>query len=316
LFYRRESYYIDVKIISRAKGRSAVASAAYRRAAKFFDEQALRTWNYSNKSGVVHSEMTVPADAPHWAIHVNAEYLWNLVEKSENRKDAQLAREVEFALPVELTLAQSITLAREYIADQFVSLGMIADWNVHCDNEANPHVHVMLTTRELTQTGFGPKVRAWNDKKLLLQWRERWAHYANFHLTLHRHNVKIDHRSYKDQGIDLIPTVHRGRATDEMGKRHLQTDIQTESTQIKQANLNRIIEHPEIITQKIFQSIEYHESVFSERDLAKALLTYINSNDEFQQVMTQIKKSPELIYLGRGEAAVHCEAPPATFDDT
>jgi len=98
-----------------------------------------------------------PENSPVWPKETNAEYLWNLVEKSEIRIDARLAREVEFALPVELTQEQSILLAREFIKDQFASRGMLADWSVHWDNPANPHVHVMLTTRGLTHLVLGRK---------------------------------------------------------------------------------------------------------------------------------------------------------------
>jgi len=284
-------YHLNIKFISRSKGRKAVAAAAYRRASKFFDEQCNRTWNYQNKPGVVHSEITVPGNAPSWATKITSEHLWNLVEKSEKRIDAQVAKEVEFSLPVELTQEQSILLAREFIKDQFASRGMLADWSVHWDNPENPHVHVMLTTRELTQSGFGNKVREWNDKSLLFTWREKWAEYANFHLKLHQHNIRIDHRSYKDQGIDLIPTIHQGRYPDR----------KAEFDDIKKENLKKILKNPELLAQKIFQGIENHESVFSERDLAGAVLTYANNKTEFDSAMEKIKQSKDLIYLGQGQ---------------
>src|ERR1700733_10459600 len=104
-----------------------------------------------------------------------------MVEASEKRVDSQLAREIEFSLPIELNKDQNIQLAREFIQDQFVLRGMIADFSIHWD-EGNPHVHVMLSTRQLTPEGFGLKVVAWNSKILLQEWREKWAEYANFHL--------------------------------------------------------------------------------------------------------------------------------------
>ena len=317
-------YHFDVDIISRTQGRSAVACAAYRRAAKLYDEKANRTWNYENKKGVVYSEISVPMDAPVWAkglvdliesidlinpidgsnskkLHLESAHLWNLVEQTEKRVDAQLSREIKFALPIELTLEQNIKLSKEFIHDQFVSLGMIADWNLHFDNSNNPHVHVMLTLRELTPSGFGKKVRSWNQKPLLKEWRLKWAEYANFYLKLHQHNVHIDHRSYKDQGIDLIPTVHLGRKIGEMQARGIETSLNQEANLIKEENLKRILDNPDILVKKIFASLEHHESVFTERDIAKVVLTYVNSTARFDEVMIDLKKNLELMYLGVGE---------------
>ncbi len=294
-------YHFDVKMISRSKGRNAVAAAAYRRAAKFYDERCNRTWNYENKPGVIYSEITFPENAPGWSKKTTSEFLWNLAEKIEARINSQTAREVEFSLPVELNQEQSIVLAREFIKDQFISRGMLADWSIHSDNPDNPHVHVMLTTRELTQSGFGNKVREWNNKSLLYVWREKWAEYANFHLQLHQHKVRIDHRSYKDQGIDLIPTIHRGRASEEIHKRGKYSDRKTQFQEIKKENLKKILENLDVLARKIFQSIEQHESVFSDRDLAKAVLTYVDDKAEFDSAMKALTKSKELISLGIGE---------------
>jgi len=294
-------YHLSAKIISRGKGRNAVAAAAYRRAEKLFDERYNRTWNYENKLGVVHSEISLPENSPTWTNDINAEKLWNLVEKSEKRIDSQLAREIEFSLPVELNQEQGIKLARNFIQEQFVAREMIADWNVHWDNPENPHVHVLLTMRELTESGFGQKVVDWNHKSLLFSWRSKWAEYANLHLKLHQHQTRIDHRSYKDQGIDLTPTVHRGRVSEEMQHRGISTDRKNEIDEIKAANLKRILENPELLAKKIFQSIENHESVFSNQELSKAVLTYASNKTEFDSAMESLKTSKDLIYLGTGE---------------
>ena len=97
-----------------------------------------------------------------------------MVEASEKRVDSQLAREIEFSLPIELTQDQNIQLAREFIQDQFVLRGMITDWSVHWD-DGNPHVHVMLSMRELKEDGFGKRVLAWNNKAFLREWRQKWG---------------------------------------------------------------------------------------------------------------------------------------------
>ena len=124
-------YHLHVKIISRKSGSSAVASAAYRSASRLHDERLGRDQDFTAKRGVVHSEVMLPENAPEeWT---DREKLWNDVESFEKRKDAQLAREVEFALPREMTERQGIELARDFVQSEFVDRGMIADLNVHWD---------------------------------------------------------------------------------------------------------------------------------------------------------------------------------------
>jgi ATP-dependent exoDNAse (exonuclease V) alpha subunit len=240
-------YHLNGKIISRGKGHNAVAAAAYRYAGKFFDERCNRTWNFENKKGVVHTEINFPTNSPVWVKEIDSAKLWNMVEKREGEVDSQLARSIVFALPIELTQEQNIILAREFIKDEFAARGMIADWCVHYDDPSNPHVHLMLTMRELKESGFGIKVREWNAKLLLITWRSKWAEYANRHLKLHQHNTHIDHRSLKDQGIDLIPTVHRGRATDEINRRGKYAERKNEFNEIKKENLSRILKNPDLL---------------------------------------------------------------------
>ena len=178
-------YHLHVKVIGRKAGSSAVASAAYRAASRMRDERIDRVQDFSAKRGVVHSEVMLPEGAPE---HLgDRERLWNDVEAFEVRKDAQLAREVEFAIPREMTRAQGIELARDFVGQEFVDRGMIADLNVHwdigADGMAKPHAHVMLTMREVGEDGFGAKVRDWNRTELVEQWRERWADHVNTRLA-------------------------------------------------------------------------------------------------------------------------------------
>ena len=142
-------YHLHVKVIGRKSGASAVASAAYRSGSRLRDERLDRSQDFSAKRGVVHSEVMLPENAPEaWS---DRERLWNDVEAFEVRKDAQLAREVEFAIPREMTEAQGIELARDFVQAEFVDRGMIADLNVHWDMAEDgmpkPHAHVMLTMR-------------------------------------------------------------------------------------------------------------------------------------------------------------------------
>jgi hypothetical protein len=152
-------YHLHVKVIGRKSGSSAVASAAYRSGSRLRDERIDRSHDFSAKRGVVHSEVLLPENAPEaWS---DRERLWNDVEAAEVRKDAQLAREVEFSLPREMTEAQGIELARDFVQSEFVDRGMIADLNVHRDigedGMPKPHAHVMLTMRAWDETVLAQK---------------------------------------------------------------------------------------------------------------------------------------------------------------
>jgi len=178
------SPHFDAKVISRAKGQSAVASAAYRAGEKLHDERLNKTFDYTRKEKVVYKEIMTPENAPAWA--KDRETLWNKVEQSENRKDAQLTRDLIVAIPRELPSEQQIALVREFVQENFVNHGMIADVCIHenrtADGGKNPHAHIMLTLRELDGDGFGKKNREWNQKDVLLKWRNEWEKTVNKHL--------------------------------------------------------------------------------------------------------------------------------------
>lgn len=145
-------YHCSIKIISRGKGRSAVACAAYRSGTKLTDLATGKVFDYSNKPGVVFSEVLLPENAP--AIFaVDRNILWDAVERKETHSAAQLAREVEVALPREFTRQEQIDTVREYIMKNFVREGMCADWALHDKGDGNPHAHIMLTTRAFTRNG-------------------------------------------------------------------------------------------------------------------------------------------------------------------
>src|SRR5881409_2546526 len=160
-------YHLHIKVIGRKCGSSAVASAAYRSGSRLRDERLDRSHDFSTKRGVVHSEVMLPDNAPEaWS---DRERLWNDVEAFEVRKDAQLAREVEFALPREMSEAQGIELTRDFARAEFVDRGMTED------GIPKPHAHVMLTMRAVDENGFGQKARGWNRTEMVERWRERWA---------------------------------------------------------------------------------------------------------------------------------------------
>ena len=213
------AYRFSAKVIGRSAGRTACGAAAYRSASEITCEKTGETHDYTRKGGVVHSEIMLPDNAPDWM--GDREQLWNAVEAVEKRKDAQLAREVQMNLPHELDEEQRRELAREFVREQFVERGMVADLAIHTPDEKgdnrNHHIHVMLTTRELKGEGFASKKqRDWNKKDLLEDWREEWANYQNRALERAGHDVRVDHRSYEEQGIDREPQPKLGPIATQM----------------------------------------------------------------------------------------------------
>ena len=255
-------YHCSIKIVSRGKGKSAVAAAAYRSGEKLTNEWDGLTHDYTKKGGVVHSEILLPAHAP--PAFSDRSTLWNSVELSEKSNNAQLAREVEIALPVELSREEQARLVREYCSSQFVSKGMIADFNLHDTGGGNPHAHILLTMRPLDEKGAwlpkskkeyvldenGEKIRLpsgryktrkvdlvdWNNRENAEVWRRAWADLANEFLAQNNRPERIDHRSYERQGIDQIPTVHVGVSATQMEKKGIVTERGELNRNIKAAN--------------------------------------------------------------------------------
>ena len=255
-------YHCSIKIVSRGKGKSAVAAAAYRSGEKLTNEWDGLTHDYTKKGGVVHSEILLPAHAP--PAFSDRSTLWNSVELSEKSNNAQLAREVEIALPVELSREEQTRLVREYCSSQFVSKGMIADFNLHDTGGGNPHAHILLTMRPLDEKGAwlpkskkeyvldenGEKIRLpsgryktrkvdlvdWNNRENAEVWRRAWADLANDFLAQNNRPERIDHRSYERQGIDQLPTVHVGVSATQMEKKGIVTERGELNRSIKAAN--------------------------------------------------------------------------------
>ncbi len=290
-------YHFSAKVISRAAGSSAVASAAYRSASRLHDQRLDRHQDFSDKSGVVHSEVMTPDGVPE---HLrDRERLWNAIEAGEVRKDAQLAREVEFAIPRELSQEQGIELAREFVGETFVDQGMIADLNVHWDlgedGLARPHAHVMLTMRSVDENGFGAKVRDWNRTEFLEQWREGWGVHVNERLAELGIDARIDHRSLEAQGIDLEPQDKIGPAASRMAAQGLEADRLEEHREIAGENGARIIANPNIA----LDAITRQQATFTKRDLAMFVHRHSDGAEQFETVLSAVEASPERIGLGR-----------------
>ncbi len=212
-------YHASMKIISRSASRSSVAAAAYRAGVTLHDQRDGRTHDYSRKSSVTHSEIMAPEGAPEWV--QDRQSLWNAVETVEKRKDSQLARELEVALPRELAHDQRVELVRGFLKAKCVDHGMVADFSIHepkaRDGEEQPHAHIMLTMRRIDGTAFGKKATEWNpefgkkdgrvfvaDTSPLMNLREAWAEHCNAALERAGLGERVDHRSLRDQRAEAL----------------------------------------------------------------------------------------------------------------
>ncbi|MBP7818252.1 MAG: Ti-type conjugative transfer relaxase TraA [Phenylobacterium sp.] len=296
-------YHFSAKVISRANGSSAVASAAYRSASRLEDERLGRSHDFTSKTGVVHSEIIAPEGSPErWQ---DRETLWNEVEAGEVRKDAQLAREIEFSIPREMNQAQGVELARDFVQQEFVDRGMVADLNVHWDvgpdGLAKPHAHVMLSMREAKPEGqgtFGKKVREWNSTDHLTDWREAWAEHVNTRLAELDIDARVDHRTLEAQGIDLEPQHKIGPAGARRLDRGEDAERADDHREIARRNGERIIAEPDVA----LDAITRQQSTFTDHDLARFVHRHTDDADQFSQAMSAVKTSPELVALGKDGA--------------
>jgi len=321
--------HFSASIVSRGSGRSVVLSAAYRHCAKMEYEREARTIDYTRKQGLLHEEFVLPADAPKWvrsliadrSVSGASEAFWNRVEAFEKRSDAQLARDLTIALPLELSAEQNIALVRDFVEKHVLAKGMVADWVFH-DNPGNPHIHLMTTLRPLTEDAFGSKkvavvgedgqlVRTKTGKILYELWagstddfnvlRDGWFERLNHHLALGGIDLRIDGRSYEKQGIDLQPTIHLGVGAKAIERKAEEQGIRPELERIelneqrRAENTRRIAKNPAIVLDMITRE----KSVFDERDIAKVLHRYVDDPALFQQLMLKIILNPEVLRLQR-----------------
>ncbi|WP_267350651.1 Ti-type conjugative transfer relaxase TraA, partial [Sphingomonas sp. GM_Shp_2] len=296
-------YHFSAKVVSRGNGSSAVAAAAYRSASALQDDRLGRVHDFSNKAGVIHSEVMLPEGAPERLS--DRTVLWNEAERGEKRKDAQLAREVEFSIPREMTKEQGVSLARDFVREQFVKRGMVADLNVHWDKAKDgspkPHAHIMMTMREVDGDGFGKKVRDWNATALLQHWREAWAAHVNERMAELGLEARIDHRSYEVQGIALEPQHKIGPAGMRREERGKDAERADDHIRIARENGEKIIADPSVALDAITRG----QATFTTRDLAAFAFRHSDGKEQFDAVMGAVRASPELVALGedgRGQA--------------
>ena len=248
-------YHFHVDQVKRSEGCSAVASAAYRAGEKLHNLWDGETHDYTKKGGVVFTEIMLPPNAPeHFS---DRSTLWNDLEQFEKRGDAQLAYSFDIAMQNEFTLEENIEFARQFVREQFLSAGMIVDFAFHLPGKdendiPNPHFHVLVPIRPLNEDGTwgakqhrvynldenGQRIKKengqwdfvavpttdWGRPETLQKWRKEWAKFINSKFEEKGLDCRIDHRSYVDQGLDLLPTVHEGPQVRKMEKRGIRTE--------------------------------------------------------------------------------------------
>ena len=248
-------FHFTVTQTKRSKGQSAIASAAYRSGEKLYSEYYGEYSDYTRKRGVICSDILLPPHAP--KEYADRQTLWNAVEKAERGKNAQLAYSFEISLQNEFSLEENIALAREFLFREFVSRGMTVDVSFHekeCEDGGtpNPHFHFLCPIRPMEQDGTwsikqrreyvldeeGNRIRDangkyvfnavpttdWGSPETLEHWREAWAEMCNAKFAEKGLDVRIDHRSYERQGVDLLPTIHEGATVRAMEKKGIRTE--------------------------------------------------------------------------------------------
>ncbi len=319
--------FVRAQVIGRGAGRSIVAAAAYRHRARMMDEQTGTSFSYrAGASELVHEELALPEQIPAWlgtgidgrSVAGASEVFWNAVDAFEKRADAQLARELIIALPEELTRTENVALVREFVRDNLTARGMVADWVYH-DKDANPHIHLMTTLRPLNEEGFGAKRVAvtgadgrplrvvtpdrpkgkivytpWaGDKETMKAWKIAWAETANRHLALAGHDIRLDGRSYAEQGLDGIAQKHLGPEKAALARKGREMFFAPADVARRLEMADRLLADPALL----LKQLRNERSTFDERDIAKALHRYVDDPSDFANIRARVMASNDLVML-------------------
>lgn len=207
-------FHLDFKIVKRSEGMTSVAKAAYHARTRITDDRIGQVFDFSHRTDLHGHIILAPVSAPAHIVE-SSSALWNEVERVERQNNGQTARYFDVAIPVELNNDDKKKLVAEYCQKNFVDKGMIADIAFHDLDSKNPHAHVMLTLKTITAAGFGKKDRSWNDKKIMLQWRESWATMSNSYLEAAGSEKRIDHRSLRTQCADALAQAEEAFSAEE-----------------------------------------------------------------------------------------------------
>ncbi len=200
--------------MKRSEGMTSVAKAAYHARTRITDDRIGETYDFSHRTDLHGHIILAPVSAPAHIVE-SSSALWNEVERVERQQNGQTARYFDVAIPVELSNDDKKKLVAEYCQKNFVDKGMIADIAFHDLDGKNPHAHVMLTLKTITAAGFGKKDRSWNDKKIMIQWRESWATMSNSYLEAAGSEERIDHRSLRTQCADALTQAEEAFSAEE-----------------------------------------------------------------------------------------------------
>lgn len=313
-------YHLSMKPISRASGRSSVAAAAYRAGECLTNERDGLTHDFTRREGVEHAGIVLPrGSGAAWALDRST--LWNAAEQAEGRKDARVAREFEIALPHELSAEERLELTRSFAQELADRHGTAVDFAIHAPHGAtdvrNHHAHLLMTTRQVTAEGLAQKSFIERENKWLaanempsaqLQLREvrqAWEQVANAHLARAGLDIRIDHRSHQERGLEIEPTEHMGVHATQMERRGKAVGRGRLDAEAARRNAELIREKPE----QVLSLITNEKSVFDRRDVARALHRYVDGAEAFQSAFAKVMASPALVELqpeqrdGRGQAA-------------
>ena len=301
--------HLEIRIVQRSKGSSAIAGAAYQAGEKLFSEYDQKSKDHRRKQPeVVYTEIMLPTNAP--PEYADRATLWNSAEEVEKQWNSQLARRFVLALPREVPLEMCPQMMQEYCREHFVSKGMCCDFAIHDPDPPgnNPHCHIMLTMRAIDQNGkWMPKTRKvydldengeriklpsgrwkshkentvdWNEQYHAEEWRHGWEVIQNKYLELSGSAERVDMRSYERQGVDVIPTVHMGAAVSALERKGIETNIGNLNRDIKAANrmMNAIRSTIKNLRNWIAYILEATKEAFAEMEAEKknAILTHVN----------------------------------------
>ena len=292
--------HMEINIVKRAEGQSAVNAAAYQTGEKLYSERDRKYMYNGTKEELVMKEILLPPHAP--PEFADRKTLWNSVEAAEKNWNSQLARRMKITLPKELSMEDNIALAKEYCQKEFVSKGMIADLAIHDPDPPNhnPHFHVLLTMRPLDENGkWAPKAHKeyvldkdgkrihgpngkfktrkaptvdWNARGNAEMWRDDWEKLQNKYLERAGRPERVCMKSFERQGIDLIPTVHMGPAATALERKGIRTDV---------GDLNREIREQNSVIRFLKRTI-------------RNLTSWLN---DIRQAIREIEMEPKEIYL-------------------
>ncbi|MFF2324108.1 Ti-type conjugative transfer relaxase TraA [Agrobacterium sp. NPDC058088] len=302
-------YHLSTKPVSRSSGRSAVASAAYRCAVLLTNQRDGLVHDFTRKEGVEHKEIVLPDGlSAEWAFDRSA--LWNAAEFAEKRKDARVAREFEIALPHELSPEGRLKAARAFARDLANRYGAAVDFAIHSPSEhgdiRNYHAHVLMTTRQLGRTRLGEKTYLEHKNARLLAHgmattdmqlrdiRQSWEGIANRQLQREGLDVRIDHRSHVERGLELSPTEHMGVHASQMQQQGMAVERGRLDDEAARQNAELIRQKPE----QVLTLISNEKSVFDRHDIAKTLHRYINDDAQmFRNAFAAVMASTALVEL-------------------